>query len=208
MLPLVRTCSGMRSACCRIARLTWATDRRLQAAGNAFAHSLAINPELTGDRRDRQSLSMKIKNHDDFPKLDHRTAPSCPAERNCVIDCAPWGWRHYQLGNFQNGTSGENNSGINRALKLMRARPVAAAGGSQAALHHQSAPREQLVWRDAMSASHEAPHHARPEGVPDHTNLLGCCPTPAALNRRNDLNTIRSVVIDAGPDRQLGCAKY
>ena len=32
---------------------------------------------------------MKIKNHDDFPKLDHRTAPSFWAERDWVIDSPP-----------------------------------------------------------------------------------------------------------------------
>src|SRR6185312_13330081 len=85
---------------------------RLQAAGDAFAHGLAINPELTGDRRDRQSLSMKIKNHDDYPKLDHRSAPSCPAERDWVIDsppiprAPPGDRRHDQLGIFQTALLG------------------------------------------------------------------------------------------------------
>jgi len=32
---------------------------------------------------------MKIKNHDDFPKLDHRTAPSFWAEQDWVIDSPP-----------------------------------------------------------------------------------------------------------------------
>ena len=32
---------------------------------------------------------MKIKNHDDFPTLDHRNAPSFCAERNWVIDSPP-----------------------------------------------------------------------------------------------------------------------
>ena len=32
---------------------------------------------------------MKIKNHDDFPKLDHHTAPSFWAERDWVIDSPP-----------------------------------------------------------------------------------------------------------------------
>jgi hypothetical protein len=57
-------------------------DRRLQATADASANGLAIEAELTGDRQDRQSLSMKIKNHDDFPKLDHRTAHSFLAERD------------------------------------------------------------------------------------------------------------------------------
>jgi hypothetical protein len=32
---------------------------------------------------------MKIKNHDDFPKLDHQTAPSFRAKRHWVIDSPP-----------------------------------------------------------------------------------------------------------------------
>ena len=54
-------------------RLARAIDRRLQPTRDVFAHCLAIEPELAGDRRDRQSLSMKIKNHHDFPSLT--TAP-------------------------------------------------------------------------------------------------------------------------------------
>ena len=77
------------------------------------ANGLAIETELTGDRRDRQSLSMKIKNHDDFPKPDHRTAPSFWAEQDWVIEFAahpqgaPWDGRHDQLGNFQTALLGE-----------------------------------------------------------------------------------------------------
>ena len=48
-------------------------DRWLQPTGDALANGLAIETELAGDRRDRQTLSMKIKNHDDFSKLDHRS---------------------------------------------------------------------------------------------------------------------------------------
>src|SRR6266566_6597356 len=32
---------------------------------------------------------MKIQNHDEFPKLDHRTAPSFWAERDWVVDSPP-----------------------------------------------------------------------------------------------------------------------
>jgi hypothetical protein len=32
---------------------------------------------------------MKIQNHDEFPKLDHRTAPSFWAERDWVVDSRP-----------------------------------------------------------------------------------------------------------------------
>jgi hypothetical protein len=67
----------------------WLSERRefptplcAEATGDAFANGLAIDAERAGDRRDRQSLSMKIKNHDDFPKLNHRSAPSFWAERD------------------------------------------------------------------------------------------------------------------------------
>jgi hypothetical protein len=46
---------------------------------------------------------MKIKNHDDFPKLDHRAAPSFREERDRAAR---------STGEFSNGTSGENYSGI------------------------------------------------------------------------------------------------
>ena len=55
---------------------------------------------------------MKIKNHDDFPKLDHRTAPSFRAERDWVINsppiprARPGDGRHDQLGNFQTALLG------------------------------------------------------------------------------------------------------
>src|SRR5262245_20877306 len=55
---------------------------------------------------------MKIKNHDDFPKLDHRSAPSFWAERDWVIDsppiprARPGDGRHDQLGNFQTALLG------------------------------------------------------------------------------------------------------
>src|SRR6516225_10611629 len=86
--------------------------RRLQATGDASANGLAIDAERAGDRRDRQSLSMKIKNHDDFPKLNHRSAPSFSAERDWVIDsppiprARPGDGRHDQLGNFQTALLG------------------------------------------------------------------------------------------------------
>jgi hypothetical protein len=59
-----------------------------------------------------QPLSMKIKYHDDFPKLDHRTAPSIPGRTGWVTDSPPARWarpgggRHDQLGNFQTAVLG------------------------------------------------------------------------------------------------------
>src|SRR5262245_22862155 len=44
-----------------------------------------------------------------------------------------------------------------------------------------------------MSASHQAYRHARLERLLDHPNLLRRCPAPTALNRCDDLNSIRSV---------------
>src|SRR6266536_181002 len=66
---------------------------------------------------------MKIQNHDEFPKLDHRTAPSFWAERDWVVDSppvprAPWGRAARSTGEFSNGTSGENYSGIHTRLVL------------------------------------------------------------------------------------------
>src|SRR5262245_38046021 len=101
--------------------LAGAIDRRLQATGDASANGLAIDAELAGDGRDCQSLSMKIKNHDDFPKLDHRSAPSFWAERDWVIDsppiprARPGDGRHDQLGNFQTALLGRITPASTRA---------------------------------------------------------------------------------------------
>ena len=51
-----------------------------------------------------QRLAMQIKNHDEFPKFDHRSAPSFWAERDGVSAsprARPGEGRHDQLGNFQ-----------------------------------------------------------------------------------------------------------
>src|SRR6516162_9597272 len=69
----------------------------------------------------------------------------------------------------------------------------AAAGSRQRPLHHQPPPGEELVRRNAMSASHQAYRHARLEGLLDHPNLLCRCPAPTALNRCDDLNSIREI---------------
>ena len=75
------------------------------------------------DSPNRQSLPMKIKNHNDFPKLDHRTAPLVLGIAALgVIDsppiprARPGDGRHNQLRNFQPALLGENYSGINRSL--------------------------------------------------------------------------------------------
>jgi hypothetical protein len=71
------------------ARLAWTKVRWLQATSDAFANSLSVDPEFAGDRRDRQSLPMKIKYHDDFPSLITGPAPSFWAEQDRVIDSPP-----------------------------------------------------------------------------------------------------------------------
>src|SRR5262249_17900064 len=48
-------------------------------------------------------------------------------------------------------------------------------------------------WRNAVLPSYQANRHPQREGLLDHSNLLGHDPTPAAVNRRNDLNAIRRV---------------
>jgi hypothetical protein len=50
--------------------------RRRQALLDVLADRLAVNPELTGNGRDAQALSVQIKDHHEFPKSDHR--PSLP----------------------------------------------------------------------------------------------------------------------------------
>src|SRR3974377_1632184 len=69
----------------------------------------------------------------------------------------------------------------------------AAARSSQAPLRHQTAPGEQLVRGNAMSARHQAHRHARLAGLRHHANLLRSRPAAPALNRRDDLNALRRV---------------
>src|SRR5262249_30754212 len=69
-------------------------DRRLQATRDASANGLAIDAERAGNRRDRQSLSMKIKNHDDFPKLIPKLGDPdscCPRPVRTTIAKTPGG---------------------------------------------------------------------------------------------------------------------
>jgi hypothetical protein len=51
----------------------------------------------------------------------------------------------------------------------------------------------QLVRGNAVSASHQAYRHPRLKGLLDHPNLLSRGPAPTALNRCDDLNSIRRV---------------
>ena len=60
----------------------WAVGRRLQAACDAAADRLAVHAELAGDRRNGQSLPMKVQDHHEFPEFDHRAAPSRQGEQH------------------------------------------------------------------------------------------------------------------------------
>src|SRR5215471_13960863 len=83
------------------------------------------------------------------------------------------------------------NLALQRPIIRRRHNLLTTAGRSQAALRYQSAPREQLVRRDAAPASHQANCHPWFEGLLDHPNLLRSGPTTAPLNRGDDLNVIR-----------------
>jgi hypothetical protein len=47
--------------------------RRLQTMLDVLADRLAVDPELAGDRGDAKTLSVKIKDHHEFPKVNHRS---------------------------------------------------------------------------------------------------------------------------------------
>src|SRR5215210_3864376 len=64
---------------CRYALLAWftrAVGRWLQAPGDVFADGLAIQSGLPSDGRDLQALPVEFQDHHEFPKSDHRAAPS------------------------------------------------------------------------------------------------------------------------------------
>jgi hypothetical protein len=50
--------------------------RRFQAPVDVSAHRLAVEPDLAGDRGNRDTLPMQFKDHDNLPKSDQRHAPS------------------------------------------------------------------------------------------------------------------------------------
>src|SRR5689334_11838490 len=50
--------------------------RRLQTARDIFADGLTVDAQLTGNGSNLQALPMKFQDHDEFPKCDHRAAPS------------------------------------------------------------------------------------------------------------------------------------
>ena len=52
--------------------------RRLKAEGDVFAHRLAVDAELAGDGGRAQPLPVQFHNHDEFPKSNHRIAPTSP----------------------------------------------------------------------------------------------------------------------------------
>ena len=62
-----------------------AVDRRLKAAGDDLAHGLAVEPTLTGNRRDADTLPMQVKDHDNLSQPDHRLPPH-PSEGVSTIN--------------------------------------------------------------------------------------------------------------------------
>ena len=70
---------------------------------------------------------------------------------------------------------------------------LAAARGRQCTLGQEPAPREELVRGNAMAASYQAYRHARLERLLDDPDFLRRCPAPTALNRRDNLNSIRRI---------------
>ena len=70
---------------------------------------------------------------------------------------------------------------------------LAAARGRQCTLGQEPAPREELVRGNAMAASYQAYRHARLERLLDDPDFLRRCPAPTALNRRENLNSIRRI---------------
>jgi hypothetical protein len=60
--------------------------RRLKSFGEVVSDGLAVNTEAASDLRNREPLAVKIQNHDDFPKGDHRVLP--PASGRNIGDLA------------------------------------------------------------------------------------------------------------------------
>src|SRR5262249_52946593 len=56
--------------------------RRLQTARDIFADRLTVDAELTGNGRNLQALPMKLQDHDEFSKFDHRAPPSRQGEKH------------------------------------------------------------------------------------------------------------------------------
>ncbi|ESX09459.1 hypothetical protein X766_33515 [Mesorhizobium sp. LSJC255A00] len=71
----------------RLTRLARSVGRSLEPARNVFAHRLAVDPALPGDRRHRQALPMQIQYHHHLPDLDHRIP--LPTIRRSINDYAP-----------------------------------------------------------------------------------------------------------------------
>jgi len=55
--------------------------RRFHAAGDIFAHRLAVDAELTGDGGGAEPLPVQIQDHHKLPKSNHRFAPSTQGEQ-------------------------------------------------------------------------------------------------------------------------------
>jgi hypothetical protein len=95
----------------------------------------------------------------------------------------------------RNRSRSHRSTSVDCAHRLRRGRHAAAQHrqhGDRAAGHGPSSPgSEQLVWRNAAPASHQANRHPWFKGLLDHPNLLRSGPTTAPLNRGDGLNVIR-----------------
>src|SRR5262249_32944346 len=116
-----------------LAWLAGAIDRWLQPAGDALANGVAIETELASNRRD--PLWVKIENHDDFPKLDHRILDRAGlGDRFAAHPRArPGDRRHDQLGIFKPHFWGEllrhqHSASGRRSKKCSRRRAASVAG--------------------------------------------------------------------------------
>src|SRR5207245_389320 len=107
-----------------------------QTALNVFAHRLAIDADPTRDRRDAQSMPMKIQDHDELPKLDHRL-PLPPLRKGSSNGAPPGfpgrapGSRASHLGNIQTALLGRITPATTRAgfrsVGSARSRPAYSA---------------------------------------------------------------------------------
>ena len=109
-----------------IAGAVYVAHRPVAPAHGRYTGAQSCDRPRAHGRSPRPStLADEDQNHDDFPKLDHRAAPCDWAKRDRVSDPPPVPRarpeaRRLSTGEFSNGTSGENYSGINRAPKPAR----------------------------------------------------------------------------------------
>ena len=125
-----------------------------------------------------------------------------PGTRSAPPPQRPSSGRRRQPQHFFTPTARSSTSGFRRLAaklhcssrtRLRRRDLLAAARGHQCPLGQEPAPREELVRGNAMAASYQAYRHARLERLLDDPDFLRRCPAPTALNRRDNLNSIRRI---------------